>query len=76
MKGFRTILALAVSAYVVPFLAHHGFNLSAEEQAQLVGYAMAGLAIALKLLQHHPAFNTPTVRVTPMAYVTDKEQTK
>lgn len=57
MKGFRTILALAVSAYVVPLAARHGFNLSDDQQAQLVGYGMAGVAIIFKLLQHHPALN-------------------
>jgi hypothetical protein len=57
LKGFRTVIALAVSAYLVPLAAHYGFNLSADEQAQLVGYGMAGLAIIFKLLQHHPALN-------------------
>ena len=57
MKGFRTILALAVGAYLVPFAARHGFSLTADQQGQLVAYGMAAAAIVLKLLQNHPVFN-------------------
>lgn len=57
MKGFRSIIALAVSAIVVPYAARYGFDLSAEQQAQLVGYGMGAVAIIIKLLQHHPVFN-------------------
>lgn len=55
MNGLKTILTMAVAAYAVPWATKHGLAFDAVDQAQLIGYAMAAAAIAMRFLSNGPA---------------------
>lgn len=59
MNGFKTIIGMIVSAAVVPILTKHGFPaLSDNEQAELVGALMAGIAIGFRAVTNSPIFHS------------------
>lgn len=55
MNGLKTILAMLVAAYVVPWATKHGLAFDAVDQAQLIGYAMAAAAIVMRFVSTGPA---------------------
>lgn len=55
MNGLKTILTMLVAAYVVPLAVSKGLTVSPEQQAQIVGYGLAGAAIVMRFLSNGPA---------------------
>lgn len=48
LNGLKTILAMIVAAYVIPWAAKHSLNVSADDQAQLVAVGVAGVGIVMR----------------------------
>lgn len=55
MTGLKTILALVVSAFIVPLFAKHAVQLSPEDQVTFVTVGMAGIGIAFRFVSNGPA---------------------
>lgn len=55
MKGLKTIMAMVVASYIVPLAVSKGLPVSPEQQAQIVGYGLAGAAIVMRFLSNGPA---------------------
>jgi len=55
MNGMKTILTMLVAAYAVPWATKHGLAFDAVDQAQVVGMALAGVAIVMRFVSTGPA---------------------
>lgn len=55
LKGFRSIIALAVTGYVAPYLVkHYGLTLTPDEQLWLVGQIVLGVGVVMRFITNGP----------------------
>jgi hypothetical protein len=50
MNGLKTIAALLIAAYAVPWATHHGLTLTADQQVEII----AGLAMLMRFVTTGP----------------------
>jgi hypothetical protein len=68
LTGWRTYIVMAISGFLVPVLAKHGFNLDVDQQAWIVGVVMAVIAFVMRTVTKTPpgsALPAPTVLPPP-----------